>query len=230
MIAARLAGGRADSKRRELADGAKAVAVLGGLAAVVAARWALLVDGRLDGITVGLVFGLGLVAVGMAGRRVASPAAASQILRSRAQDAAADLAAGTAGGVALIALAVFATALAGAPPGADPVGSLASRATVATFGPWLGVTVLVAMAEELLLRGVLFGLLLGPIHRRGGAALAVGGTAAAFALMHVPVYGWHVVPLDLGVGVFLGGIRLATGRWQAAGIAHAVADIATWWL
>jgi membrane protease YdiL (CAAX protease family) len=60
------------------------------------------------------------------------------------------------------------------------------------------------------------------------AAIVV--TSVAFALMHVPLYGWHVVPLDLGVGIFLGGLRLASGGIAAPAVAHAVADIATWWL
>jgi membrane protease YdiL (CAAX protease family) len=229
MTAAGLAGSRAGVGLRELPEAAKAVVALAGLAAVVAARWALLVDGRLDGITIGLLFGLGLVAVGVAGGRIAGPAVARPTWRRGARDLGVDLAVGTAGGLALIAIAILATTAGGSAE--TPVGaSLATRASAGTFGPWLGVTVLVALAEELVLRGVLFGILLGPLDRRGGAALAFGVTAAVFALMHVPVYGWHVVPLDLGVGVFLGGLRLATGRWPAAGIAHAVADIATWWL
>ena len=48
--------------------------------------------------------------------------------------------------------------------------------------------------------------------------------------MHVPFYGWHVVPLDLGVGVFLAGLRLASGSVAAPAIAHIVADLATWWV
>jgi hypothetical protein len=48
--------------------------------------------------------------------------------------------------------------------------------------------------------------------------------------MHVPLYGWHVVPLDLGVGLWLAGLRLATGGIAAPAIAHAVADLATWWV
>ena len=55
-------------------------------------------------------------------------------------------------------------------------------------------------------------------------------TSVAFALMHVPVYGWHVVPLDLAVGVVLGGLRLATRSVAAPAAAHAVADLATWWI
>jgi membrane protease YdiL (CAAX protease family) len=55
-------------------------------------------------------------------------------------------------------------------------------------------------------------------------------TSLAFALMHVPIYGWGVVPLDLAVGLALGGLRLATGTVLAPIAAHAVADLATWWL
>jgi membrane protease YdiL (CAAX protease family) len=51
-----------------------------------------------------------------------------------------------------------------------------------------------------------------------------------FALMHVPLYGWHVVPLDLAVGLALGGLRVATRGVAAPAVAHAVADLATWWL
>ena len=60
--------------------------------------------------------------------------------------------------------------------------------------------------------------------------VAVIVTAVLFAMMHVPLYGWHVVPLDLGVGLWLAGLRLATGGVAAPAIAHTVADLATWWL
>jgi len=33
-------------------------------------------------------------------------------------------------------------------------------------------------------------------------------TSVLFALIHVPIYGWHVVPLDVGVGLWFGGLRL----------------------
>jgi hypothetical protein len=48
--------------------------------------------------------------------------------------------------------------------------------------------------------------------------------------MHVPLYGWHVMPLDLAVGLVFGGLRLATHGVAAPAAAHAVADLATWWL
>ena len=74
------------------------------------------------------------------------------------------------------------------------------------FVPWAAVTVLVATGEELLLRGALFD----AVDEAGGT-VALLVTSVVFALLHVPLYGWHVVPLDLGVGLWLGGLRLATG-------------------
>ena len=99
----------------------------------------------------------------------------------------------------------------------DPAGS---------FAPWAAVTVLVAVGEEAILRGALFA----AVEDCGGVVLALLVTSAAFALLHVPLYGWHVVPLDLGVGLFLGGLRILTGGVAAPATAHAVADLATWWM
>jgi len=96
----------------------------------------------------------------------------------------------------------------------------------APFLPWVGITVLVAVAEEAVLRGRLFD----AARAAGGLPIAITVTTAAFALMHVPLYGWHVVPLDVGVGLVFAGLRLTTGRVAAPAAAHAVADLATWWL
>jgi len=46
----------------------------------------------------------------------------------------------------------------------------------------------------------------------------------------VPLYGWHVLPLDLAVGVVLGGLRQATGTAAAPAITHVLADVAGWFL
>ena len=56
------------------------------------------------------------------------------------------------------------------------------------------------------------------------------GPTVAFALLHVPLNGWHVVPLDLAVGLGLGGLRVATRSVVAPAAAHAIADLATWWV
>ena len=55
-------------------------------------------------------------------------------------------------------------------------------------------------------------------------------TSVLFALIHVPVYSPSVVPLDFGVGLLLGGLRLWFGGPVAPAAAHVLADLATWWL
>ena len=92
--------------------------------------------------------------------------------------------------------------------------------------PWAVITIVVATAEEAILRGSLFDVL----TRSHGALAAVLVTSVVFALLHVPLYGWHVVPLDLGVGLWLAGLRLISGGVAAPAVAHVVADLATWWL
>ena len=105
--------------------------------------------------------------------------------------------------------------------GHDAVIGTAHQLTV-----WAAVVTLVAVAEEVLLRGSLFE---AAIRFRGeNAAIAV--SAVAFALLHVPVYGWSVLPLDLAVGVALGVLRVVAGSVTAPAIAHVVADLAGWWL
>jgi membrane protease YdiL (CAAX protease family) len=123
-------------------------------------------------------------------------------------------------GIVLVAIAVAGPAIGGVAtfPG---VGRPA-----APFAPWALITLVVAAGEEGVLRGALFDL----IERAGGVAAAIALTTLAFALMHVPLYGWHVVPLDLAVGLVLAGLRLWTGALVAPIVAHVVADLATWWL
>ena len=177
--------------------------ILAGLAAVVGLRWAATVAGVAGGVAIGLVFGLGLLVVAFAvGWRPA--------LERRSS-----IAIGAAGGAVLVVLAL-----------ATRSGLLPWLAPPAAFMPWVAVTILVASAEELVLRGALFDELDGSL----GTLAAVLVTSVVFALMHVPLYGWHVVPLDLGVGMWLAGLRLATGGIAAPAVAHAIADIATWWL
>ena len=91
---------------------------------------------------------------------------------------------------------------------------------------WSLVVVLVAVAEEALLRGVMFTTL----TEWRGAWTALIVTSIAFALMHVPMYGWQAVPIDISVGLFLGGLRAVSGSVTAPAIAHAVADLAGGWL
>lgn len=92
--------------------------------------------------------------------------------------------------------------------------------------PWVAGVTLVVGAEEAFLRGALWQ----ACARWGGGAAALVVTSGAFALVHVPVYGWKALPLDTAVGLVLGGLRLASGSVAAPALAHLLADWAGWWL
>ena len=94
------------------------------------------------------------------------------------------------------------------------------------YARWATFVVIVAVAEEALLRGSLFR----AIEQRAGVATAIAVTSVAFGLLHAPVYGWGVVPLDIAVGVWLGALRAVTGTVAAPAVAHSIADLAGWWL
>ena len=94
------------------------------------------------------------------------------------------------------------------------------------YARWAVFVVIVAVAEEALLRGSLFR----AIEQRSGVAVAIAVTSVAFGLLHAPVYGWGVVPLDIAVGVWLGTLGAVSGTVAAPAVAHAVADLAGWWL
>ena len=91
---------------------------------------------------------------------------------------------------------------------------------------WAATVVLVAVAEEVMLRGVLWD----AVADIAGIEVTLGLTTVVFALIHVPLYGWHALPLDLAVGLWLGGLRLWSGHLAAPAIAHALADLCAWWL
>ena len=195
----------------------EAALVTAGLAAITAARWGATRAG-LDALAVGATFGLALLLLVPAGFGVSALARGASKVDVRVL--ARTVVIGALAGLVLAGIAVVGPALGGSMriPGLG-------RPDVA-FLPWALVTVLVASAEEAVLRGVLFDRL----TRAGGILLAIGVTTLAFALLHVPLYGWHVVPLDLAVGLGLGGLRVATRSVAAPAIAHAMADLATWWL
>jgi membrane protease YdiL (CAAX protease family) len=88
-----------------------------------------------------------------------------------------------------------------------------------------------APAEELLFRGVLYGV----IDRHGGdprghPVLATGVTALAFALAHVPVYGWGSLGVAVCAGLVLGWLRWWSGSLVLPGLVHVIADLAILWL
>lgn len=190
----------------------RATALVIGLAAVVELR-ASLVGAGADALLVGAAFGVGLVAVALAAGATPEP-------RPRTSGSmfavAGTLGMGLAGAAGLIGVALA---------GRLGLEGLSVGHAV-PFAPWAVVTVLVATGEEAVLRGALFEAL----SAAAGAPAALLGTALAFALLHVPLYGPAVVPLDLAVGLCLGGLRFLSGGVAAPAIAHAVADLATWWL
>jgi len=125
-----------------------------------------------------------------------------------------------AGGAALLLAGPFLAHMRALPLQAgSPPGDLAA---------WAIVVTLVACAEEALLRGAL----MDELMRRGRVRPEVAAVVAAlaFAALHVPLYGWGAVPLDFGVGVWLGGLRLWSGGAGAPALAHTLADVASWWL
>jgi hypothetical protein len=117
----------------------------------------------------------------------------------------------SAAGFALAAgIAAFALArlLGGGRP---PVGARAGYVAAVTFA---------ALAEEIFFRRFVYAVL-----RPGGAAVAVGGSAVLFALAHVTVYGWWVLPLDLAAGIVLGWQRWASGTWTVPAVTHVAANL-----
>jgi membrane protease YdiL (CAAX protease family) len=175
-----------------------------GLALASLARAALNGHSAITAFAAGAAFGAVLVVMAVvAGWRPGRPGIAS-------------LVAGVVGGLILVAL----------PRIADPLMPAVIGMRPEPFGGWVLVTGVVVAGEEALLRGSLFGTL----ERSAGPVVAVAVTSLAFALMHVPLYGWQVVPLDLGVGVWLAGLRLATGGVAAPALAHGIADLSTWWI
>ena len=98
--------------------------------------------------------------------------------------------------------------------------------SAAGLSSWAVVVVVVATAEELFLRGALYD----AVNDLAGTPAAVAVGAVCFAALHVPLYGWHVLPLDLAVGVVLGGLRQLSGTPAAPAVAHVSADVAGWFL
>jgi membrane protease YdiL (CAAX protease family) len=84
----------------------------------------------------------------------------------------------------------------------------------------VALNALAAVAEEAFFRRYLYGLLLAA----SGPAVALAGTAALFALVHVTVWGWWVLPLDVAAGLILSWQRAATGRWSVPAVTHVLAN------
>jgi membrane protease YdiL (CAAX protease family) len=107
--------------------------------------------------------------------------------------------------------------------GAFVVGRLLTGGPVAAPAatPFVvAVNSLAAVAEEAFFRRLVYGALL-----RTGPAVALVGSSALFAAVHVTIYGAWVLPLDLAAGLLLGWQRQATGSWTVPAATHVVANL-----
>jgi len=96
------------------------------------------------------------------------------------------------------------------------------QAAPAPYAAWaLPLALLAAVAEEAVFRRAAYGAL-----ERRGAIVAVGATALAFALVHVPFYGVAAFPVDLGAGLLLSWQRWASGTWAVPAATHAATNLA----
>jgi hypothetical protein len=84
----------------------------------------------------------------------------------------------------------------------------------------VALVTLAALAEEAFFRRLVYALL-----RPGGVMLAVLGSASLFAVAHVTVYGWWVLPLDLAAGLLLSWQRAASGSWRVPAVTHVLANL-----
>jgi len=86
--------------------------------------------------------------------------------------------------------------------------------------PVVAANTLAAIAEEAWFRRLCFGLL-----APAGPVVAVCGSAALFASVHVATYGFWILPLDLAAGALLGWQRAVSGSWCSSAVTHAIANV-----
>ena len=97
----------------------------------------------------------------------------------------------------------------------------AGRIVVRVAPAAVAASVVAAVAEEVFFRRLVYGWL----ASSWGAVVAVCGSAVAFAAIHVPVYGFAVLPIDTAAGLLLGWQRWLTGGWSASGLTHVAANL-----
>jgi membrane protease YdiL (CAAX protease family) len=97
---------------------------------------------------------------------------------------------------------------------------LAAPLTASATTAGLALTILAAVAEEALFRGLMFARLLSY-----GRYLAIILSAGMFALVHVPFYGLRALPVDLGAGMLFAWQRSESGSWSVPAATHALANV-----
>jgi membrane protease YdiL (CAAX protease family) len=105
----------------------------------------------------------------------------------------------------------------------NAAGHLSGR-PLDVFWSWAAVAAVVATLEETAIRGALYRRWL----EEAGPVVAIIAGAIVFALIHLPRYGLGAMPLDLAVGLALGGLRAVTGRVMPCAVAHTIADWGAW--
>jgi membrane protease YdiL (CAAX protease family) len=106
------------------------------------------------------------------------------------------------------------------------LGRVLGRGTPPLPFAWrvLAINSLAAVAEEAFFRRFVYSLLL-----PSGVGWAIVGSAAFFAVAHVTVYGFWVLPLDIAAGLLLSWQRWATGSWAVPAATHVVANVLMLW-
>jgi membrane protease YdiL (CAAX protease family) len=84
----------------------------------------------------------------------------------------------------------------------------------------LVANVTAAVAEEAFFRRFVYGRL-----EPKGQTTAIVVSAALFAIVHIPLYGVAVLPLDFAAGLLLGWQRKEAGTWVSPAITHVVANL-----
>lgn len=131
------------------------------------------------------------------------------------------------------------------PVGPEPLAARTTRAATLVIGlvafglgrllgggiaPWphvahvIVLSTLGAVAEEAFFRRFVFAAL---AHR--GPAIAIAGSAIAFAVVHITRYGGWAMPLDIAAGLLLSWQRWASGSWRVPAATHALANLMVLW-
>jgi membrane protease YdiL (CAAX protease family) len=83
-----------------------------------------------------------------------------------------------------------------------------------------GANVVAAVAEEAFFRRFVYGWI---SARSEDLAIVIAGIL--FAVIHIPIYGIGVLPIDLAAGMLLGWQRRESGTWLSPAITHVIANI-----
>jgi membrane protease YdiL (CAAX protease family) len=92
----------------------------------------------------------------------------------------------------------------------------------------LGVTLMVALPEEILFRGVIQNLLQRTVKTTRGRILALLVASVVFGFTHLnnhPLFDWRYVTLASVAGIAYGTVYARTGKVTASAITHALVDI-----